>query len=62
MSRNKMEKSKAENGRKGVSGVGGHVLHTMAEDGLCNDVTCEQKVKGSEGASSRAPWGKNTPG
>lgn len=34
----------------------------MVEEGLSNDGTLEQKVKGSEGTGSLAPSGKNIPG
>lgn len=62
MLENKMENSKAENSRRRAPGWAGHVLYRTAEERLCNDVTCEQKGKGSEGANSCAPWGKNAPG
>lgn len=56
------ESSKAENGREGAPGLGAHVLYVMAEEGLSNDVTCEQKGKGREGANSGARRGKSAPG
>lgn len=34
----------------------------MVDKGLSNHVTLEQNMKGSEGANSLAPWGKNIPG
>lgn len=58
MLENKMENSEAENSRRRAPGLAGHVLYRTAEERLCNDVTCEQKGKGSEGATRVLPGGR----
>lgn len=60
MLKSKMENNKAEKGGEKVPGVGlgGSILHTAVEEGLSDDAIFEQKVKGREGASSYAFWGK----
>lgn len=62
MLKNKMENNKAETWQKEC-----RVWEVMSyirwlRKAFSSDVTCKQKVKGSAGADSCAPWGKDTPG